>query len=158
MSATAPMRRFKDYSKVVAWQAGLAYLALWAVTFWTLDEGGIVFGRAGACYADSARVLFYWVCDSGSPLNLLAAVSNLALTVTVWAPVYVAAATVQSEAVPIALPIVAVHAVGLPLGLFVLIRLMAIALDIKHLWPNRPALAGTDGSLLAAAVASTARD
>src|SRR5207237_770251 len=89
-----------DYSKVVAWQAGLAYLALWAVTFWTLDEGGIVFGRAGACYADSARVLFYWVCDSGSPLNLLAAVSNLALTVPVWAPVYVAAAPAPLRPVP----------------------------------------------------------
>ena len=39
------MRRLNDYSKILAWQTGLGYLLLWAVTFWTLDEGANVFGK-----------------------------------------------------------------------------------------------------------------
>jgi hypothetical protein len=56
-------------------------------------------------------------------------VVNSALTTTVWAPVYVAAATVDPNAAIIAAPIVAVHAFGLPLGILVLIRLLARTCD-----------------------------
>jgi hypothetical protein len=118
------MRRLKDYLGVLAWQAGLGYIALWAVTYWSLDWGPIVFGRTAACHPDSAKVLFYWVCDASNPLAILAAVVNTALTVTVWAPVYVAAATVRPDAVAIAVPIVAAHIVGLPTAIFVMIRVM----------------------------------
>jgi len=86
------MRRLRDYCRFVAWQAGLGYLLLWAVTFWTLDEGASVFGKSGVCFPDEAKVLFYWVCDPASPLTILASIANAALTATVWAPVYLAAA------------------------------------------------------------------
>jgi hypothetical protein len=131
------MRRVKDYLKVVAWQTGLGYLLLWAVTFWTLDEGAAVFGRSGVCLPDQAKVLFYWVCETTSPLSILASLANVALTVTVWAPVYVAAATVEPDAMAIALPILAVHLIGLPLGMFVLVRMMATALDLRRRIPGR---------------------
>jgi len=131
------MRRLKDYLKIVAWQTGLGYLLLWAITFWTLDDGARVFGRSGVCLPDQAKVLFYWVCEATSPLSILASLANVALTVTVWAPVYVAAATVEPDAMAIAVPILAVHVVGLPLGMFVLIRMMATALDLRHRIPNR---------------------
>jgi hypothetical protein len=130
------MRRLKDYLKFIAWQTGLGYLLLWALTFWALDEGVAVFGRSGACQIDQAKVLFYWVCEAKTPLALLATLSNLALTVTVWAPVYVAAATVDPGAMAIALPILIVHIVGLPLGLFVLVRMMATALDLRRRIPG----------------------
>jgi hypothetical protein len=52
------MRRLKDYCKFVAWQTGIGYLMLWAVTFWTLDEGATVFGKSGVCFPDQAKVLF----------------------------------------------------------------------------------------------------
>ncbi len=120
------MRRLQDYLSFVAWQAGIGYIALWAVTFWSLDYGPIVFGRSAACHVDSAKVMFYWACDPAHPLAILAAMANTALTVTVWAPVYLAAAaaTVRPEAIAIAVPIIASHLVGLPTAILVMIRLM----------------------------------
>ena len=123
------MRRIKDYCKFIAWQTGLSYLLLWAVTFWTLDEGATVFGKSGVCYPNAAKALFYWVCDASSPLSILATVANVALTATVWAPVYIAAASAQPDAMAIAGPIIAIHVIGLPLGLFVLVKMVATALD-----------------------------
>jgi hypothetical protein len=80
------------------------------------------------------------VCDAASPLAILAAVANVALTATVWAPVYLAAATVQPDAIAIALPIVLIHLVGLPLGIFVLVRLLAGVLDLRRrIGGRRPA-------------------
>jgi hypothetical protein len=126
------MRRLRDYCRFVAWQAGIGYLVLWAVTFWTLDEGASVFGKSGVCFPDEAKVLFYWVCDPASPLTILASVANAALTATVWAPVYLAAATAEPGAITIAGPIIALHLIGLPLALFVLIRLLAAAFDLRR--------------------------
>src|SRR6266508_3044029 len=131
------MRRLKDLFRVLTWQTGLGYLLLWAVTFWTLDEGASVFGKSGVCYPDEAKVLFYWVCEATSPLAILAGIANVALTATVWAPVYIAAATVEPDAVAIALPIIAVHVIGLPLAIFVLVRVMAAALDLRRRIPSR---------------------
>jgi hypothetical protein len=59
------------------------------------------------------------------PLSILAALANTALTVTVWAPVYVAAATVDPSAMALALPIMLTHALGLPAALLVIIRVMS---------------------------------
>ena len=116
------MRCLKDYLGFAVWQSGLGYIALWAVTLWSLDFGPAVF--AGRCVVDSAKVMFYWTCGAADPLAILAALANTALTVTVWAPVYVAAATVNRDALAIALPIVAAHAIGLPAAIFVMMRLM----------------------------------
>jgi hypothetical protein len=126
------MRRLRDYSRLLIWQTGIGYLVLWAVTFWTLDEGASVFGKSGVCYPDQAKVLFYWVCEADSPLAILASVANAALTATVWAPVYIAAATVRPDAAAIALPIILLHLVGLPLAIFVLVRMLASVLDLRR--------------------------
>ena len=116
------MHRLKDYANFVVWSWGVSYLALWSVTLWALDHGAAVFGASGVCRPDVAKVLFYWVCEPASPFAFLASIVNGALTVTVWAPVYVAAATVRPDALALAVPIVAVHLIGLPLALFVTIR------------------------------------
>lgn len=132
------MRRIRDYLNFVAWQAGLSYLLMWAVTFWALDQGVTVFGSSGVCHPNAAKELFYWVCDPSSPFDILAAVVNVALTATVWAPVYIAAASVRPDAMALAGPIVAVHVVGLPLAMFVLVRTIAALLDFArrkaHAW------------------------
>ncbi|MGE0261047.1 MAG: hypothetical protein AB7T18_20095 [Alphaproteobacteria bacterium] len=133
------MRRLKDYLRFLSWQAGLGYIALWAVTLWTLDHGSAVFGHSGVCRPDAAKVLFYWVCDPQSPLTILASVCNTALTVTVWAPVYLAAATVRPDAIVLALPIVSAHLIGLPTAIFVTIRLMLGLTRLVRLAPA-PAL------------------
>jgi len=150
------MRRIRDYLKIIAWQTGLGYLLLWAVTFWTLDEGASVFGKSGVCLPDQAKVLFYWVCEATSPLSILASLANMALTVTVWAPVYVAAATVEPDAMAIAVPILAVHVIGLPLGMFVLVRMMATALDLRRRIPGRQHAAAASIPAVAPVVPATA--
>ena len=131
------MARFKTYLNTFVWQAGVGYLALWVITYWTLDHGAITFGQSGVCHPDAAKVLFYWVCDAASPYAFLAALANFALTVTVWSPVYIAAATVDSSAIAIALPIVLAHVVGLPASIFVLVRLLATAFDRLRLMLGR---------------------
>ena len=117
------MRRLQDYIRFLVWQSGIGYVLLWVVTFWTLDYGQAIFGASG-CHPDQAKVLFYWICDSDNPLAMLATLANTALTATVWAPVYIAAATVRPDAISIAAPIVGVHLIGLPAAIFVTIRLM----------------------------------
>ena len=110
-------------------------MALWAMTYWTLDHGGAVFSSSGQCRPDVAQVLFYWVCDRASPLSLLASLANTALTLTVWAPVYIAAATVRPDWIIIAAPSVVAHVVGLPAALFVTIRLMLVTLTLpRRIW------------------------
>ena len=37
------MHRLNSYLRVAAWQLGLAYIALWAITFVVLDYGPIIF-------------------------------------------------------------------------------------------------------------------
>jgi hypothetical protein len=123
------MQRLKDYCGIFAWQTGLGYLVLWGMAYWTLAHGAAVFGGSGVCHADSAQVLFYWACDPASPLAIPAGAANFALTATVWAPVFVAAATVDPDAVIIAVPIVGLHLLGLPLGILVLVRLSARSFD-----------------------------
>jgi hypothetical protein len=116
------MQRLRDYVRFLVWSSGLGYLALWATTAWTLDYGVGLFARSGACHPDVARQLFYWACDPASPWSMLAALANTALTFTVWAPVYVAAASVQPDLIVIAAPVAAVHVIGLPAALLVTIR------------------------------------
>ncbi len=126
------MRRIADYLHFLIWQSGLSYIALWLLTLWTLGDGASVFARSGVCHPDEAKVLFYWVCDPASLLSIVATLSNTALTATVWAPVYVAAATVRPDAIAIAAPIVAVHCIGLPSAIFVAMRVMLHLLQLPR--------------------------
>jgi len=137
------MQRLKEYGRIVAWQTGVGYLLLWAVTFWTLDEGPAVFANSGVCHPDLNAALFYWSCDPSSSMQILASLANGALTATVWAPIYVAAATVAPAAIVVAAWIMAVHVIGLPLGLFVFIRAMTKAFDALRSVRSRMALANS---------------
>jgi hypothetical protein len=123
----AGMQRLRDYLRFLSWSSGLGYIALWAMTLWTLDQGAAVFARAG-CRAGDTMALFYWVCSAGNPMSIVASLSNTALTLTLWGPVYLAAVTVDSDALKIALPIVATHAFGLPAAILVLARVMVALL------------------------------
>jgi hypothetical protein len=128
------MRRLKDYLHIAAWQLGLAYIALWAIAFIALDYGPRLFD--GACRPIGTTLLFYWSCDPSSPLHFIAGVANTALTATVWAPVYVAAATVRPDDLALAVPILIVHLIGLPTALLVSIRLLARLVQIPR-WLTR---------------------
>lgn len=136
------MRHLKNYLHVAAWQLGLAYIALWAIAFVVLDYGPSIFD--GACRPVGAKLLSYWSCDPSSPLAFAAGIANTALTVTIWAPVYVAAATVHPDAVAIAIPILLVHLVGLPTALLVSIRLLARIVQVPRRFAGRHARDGDD--------------
>lgn len=123
------MQRLRDYARFLAWSSGLGYLALWATTLWTLDYGSTLFAESGACHPDVGRELFYWACDPASPLSMLATIADTALTFTVWAPVYIAAATVQPDLIILAAPLAATHVIGLPAALLVVIRVMVAVLS-----------------------------
>jgi hypothetical protein len=129
---TGHMRRISDYLHFLLWQAGIGYIAIWTLTLWTLGDGASLFGQSGVCHPDQAKVLFYWVCEPDSMLSILAMLSNTALTATVWAPVYVAAATVRPDAIAIAAPIVLSHVIGLPAALFVAMRALLVLVQ----WPR----------------------
>jgi len=122
------MQRLRDYARFLVWSSGLGYLALWATTMWTLDYGTALFAKSGVCRPDATRELFYWACDPASPVAMLAALANTALTFTLWAPVYVAAAIVQPRLIVIAAPVAATHVIGLPAALLVTIRSAVAAL------------------------------
>jgi hypothetical protein len=118
------MRRLQDYLRFLVWNCGLGYIALWAITFWTLDHSKTVLGLWGGCSPDPNTVLFYWVCDSASPYSILANIANSALTITIWAPVYVAGIAERPEAAALLVPIITTHLVGLATAILVTIRLM----------------------------------
>jgi hypothetical protein len=122
------MQRLRDYARFLVWSSGLGYIALWATTVWTVDYGAALFANSGVCRPDPTRELFYWACDPASPLTMLAALANTALTFTLWAPVYVAAAIVQPRLIVIAAPLAAAHVIGLPAALLVTIRSAVAAL------------------------------
>lgn len=128
-SVTA-MRRLQNYLHIAAAQLGLAYVALWAIAFFVFDYGTRIFGDD--CRPDSATLLFYWVCEPRSPLSFAAGIANTALSATIWAPVYVAAATVRPDTLAVAVPILLVHLIGLPLALLVSIRLMLQIFQAPH--------------------------
>jgi hypothetical protein len=118
------MQRRKGYLGIIAWQIGLGYIALWAIAFVVLDYSPRLFGMSPACHAETTQLMFRWVCDPGSPLVFLAGIANAVLTATIFAPVYLAAATVNPDAAAIAVAILLVHGIGLPTALLVLIRLL----------------------------------
>jgi hypothetical protein len=155
------MRRFRDYLRFLVWNSGLGYIALWAITFWTLDYGPAVLGRWGGCAPDPNTVLFYWVCDSASPFSILAAVANSALTITIWAPVYVGAAIVRPEAAVLAAPIIGMHLIGLAAAILVTARLMLALFGfvrrVLRLQRGMPAATPTPDALILAQPETTLR-
>jgi hypothetical protein len=139
------MQRLKDYLSFSVWHAGFSYVALWAMAFWALEHGPRVFEQSGVCRPNHAHVLFYWACDDGSAWTILATLANSALTLVVWAPVYVAAAVAGPDALVIAVPIVLAHLLGLAAAILVTTRLMVklFALIRRAAGPaRRPAVEG----------------
>lgn len=139
------MHRLKTYLQIAIWQVGLAYIALWAVTFVVLDYGPHLFD--GVCRPIGAAFLFYWSCDPSSPLAFAAGIANTTLTATVWAPVYLAAATVSPGAIALAIPIMLVHLIGLPAALLVSIRLLARIVQMPRRLAGRHATDSDDDPL-----------
>jgi hypothetical protein len=121
------MPRLKLCLHVAAVQSGLAYIALWAITFLVLDYGPLIFD--GACRPVGSQLFFYWSCEASSPLAFAASIANTALATTVWAPISLAAATMRPDAFVLAIPILLVHLIGLSAALLLAIRLMVRIVD-----------------------------
>jgi len=117
-------QRLRDYLRFLAWQSGIGYMLLWAMTWWALDYGSSVFGGSGMCRVEQVKILFYWACTPDSALAVLAAAANSAFTLTIWAPVFVVLATVNAAMILVAAPIVMAHLLGLPAAIYVASRVM----------------------------------
>jgi len=117
-------QRLRDYLRFAAWQSGISYLVLWAMTWWALDYGSSVFGGSAGCRVEQVRILFYWACAPDSVLFVLAAAANSAFTLTIWAPVFVVLASVNAALLPVAAMAVFTHVIGLPAAIFVVARAM----------------------------------
>src|SRR5262245_8635467 len=117
-------QRLRDYLRFAAWQSGISYLVLWAMTWWALDHGLSVFGSSATCRVEQVRILFYWACAPDSVLFVLAAAANAAFTLTIWAPVFVLLASANAALLPVAATAVVTHVIGLPAAIFVVVRAM----------------------------------
>ncbi|MEM6665237.1 MAG: hypothetical protein AAF638_02410 [Pseudomonadota bacterium] len=98
--------------KVIAVPYGIAYALAWVITIWFMGSGDIIRGNAACIVADDS-ILPIWLCPGDTVLGTLVFAVNTALAVTMWAPVFVAAALVNTQAVPLALAYVVGHLTGL---------------------------------------------
>lgn len=107
--------------RAALWSWGLGYVVLWGLAIWALGETHPLW-RDPACRADANQVVFYFDCGRAGAIAALAMLTNWAFTFTIWAPVYIAAATVRADALAVALPVVASHVLGLPAAVYVAMR------------------------------------
>ncbi|RAI39140.1 hypothetical protein [Rhodoplanes roseus] len=114
--------RFEDDARLAVRLVGIAYVALWLVTWWALGHGSAVLGPDRGCRLESLADVFMWSCTTGTRLHVVADLVNGALASTVWAPAVVMSAAMQPEVRLAAFAVVGLHLVGLPAALLVVIR------------------------------------
>lgn len=110
--------------KSLAWTCGLGYIAMWLIVFLSLDGAPIV-RSSPSCTALDGVVMVFWTCELHTPLWFLANLVNIAMSYTVWAPVFLAVASVDPAVIFIASTIVGTHVLGLPACLYVMLRIFA---------------------------------
>lgn len=107
--------------KTIAWPYAVAYMGLWSVFMWFAQYGGVIRANADCAQVPDAP-LPLWTCSGDGFLSIAALVVDLALLLTVWAPAFVAAATVNAAAIPIAASLVAGHLLGLAASVYAMVR------------------------------------
>lgn len=116
-TARLPDRKLKLFVVGV----GLGFWLAWGAAAGLLAEGHPL-AHHPACLAIDGMGLF-WECPQGSRLQaVLSTAINAVLLVTLAMPAFVIAANIEPAVVPLAVPGVLFTAIGLPAGLFVLVR------------------------------------
>ncbi|MGE0844716.1 MAG: hypothetical protein AB7L41_00500 [Flavobacteriaceae bacterium] len=108
--------------KSIAWPYAIAYVAMWAAFVWFARDGALI--RANpACHAIETAPLPLWTCTEGGLPTLAVLFIDFVLIVTVWAPAIVAAATVNTAALTVAVPLVLGHFAGLAATVYAMLRI-----------------------------------
>jgi hypothetical protein len=117
LSASLPDRKLKLFVVGI----GLGFWACWGASGLLLVEGHPLAGLPVCGPIDGVGL--FWECATGGKLQaLMASGLNALFVLTLAMPVFVAAANLDPALLPLALPGLTFHAIGLPAGLFVLVR------------------------------------
>lgn len=113
---TLPDRKLKLFVVGI----GLGFWLCWGTSALLLVEGHPL-SSAESC-APIDDIGLFWDCTTGKAQALLVATLNALVALTLAVPVFIVGAQINPSFVPLALPGVLFHAIGLPAGLFVLVR------------------------------------
>lgn len=105
---------------------GLGFWVCWATSLLFLVEGHPLQGVESCAQIDGTGV--FWECTSDKLHTAMATTVNALIVITLAMPVFVTAANIDPSVLPLALPGIMFHLVGLPAGMFVLVRSM------RRLW------------------------
>lgn len=109
---------------------GLGFWICWAASLFFLVEGHPLQGVTACAPMDGVDV--FWECSTNKLHAVLATSVNALIVLTLAMPIFVVAANIDPSVLPLALPGILFHIVGLPAGMFVLVR------SIRRLWERAP--------------------
>lgn len=123
-SLSLPLRDRKLKLFVVG--IGLGFWLCWGASVFFLVDGHPLYGVENCAQIDGTGI--FWECSTDKLHTLLAATVNALIVITLAVPVFVVAANVDPTFLPLALPGIMFNIVGLPAGMFVLVR------SVRRLW------------------------
>lgn len=109
---------------------GLGFWMCWAASLFFLVEGHPLQGVESCALVDGTGV--FWECNTDKLQTLVATTVNALIVITLAMPIFVMAANIDPTFLPLALPGILFNIVGLPAGLFVLVR------SLRRLWERSP--------------------
>lgn len=109
---------------------GLGFWMCWAASLLFLVEGHPLQGVTACAPMEGVEV--FWECSTDKLHTLAATSLNALIVITLAMPVFVMAANIDPAVLPLALPGIMFHVIGLPAGMFVLVRSM------RRLWERSP--------------------
>ncbi|MEO1199913.1 MAG: hypothetical protein AAFX39_11880 [Pseudomonadota bacterium] len=98
--------------------SALSYTVMWVTTIAFVRTGLGIVGHPDCQQMIGGPLL--WTCD-GMPMAILVYFVNTCLILTLWAPVMIAAATVNVVAMPIAGLVLVVHGIGIVAWIYALV-------------------------------------
>jgi hypothetical protein len=111
-----PDRKFKLFVVGI----GLAFWMAWGISLFVFTQGHPL-GDIATCGPMDQTGIF-WECASGKVHTLVASILNALIVLTLAMPAFVVAANFDAAALPLAVPGLLFHVIGLPAGAFVLVR------------------------------------
>lgn len=106
---------------------GLAFWLAWGIAAFVVLDGHPLHAVEACGPMDQTGI--FWECASGKLHVLIASTINALIVLTLAMPAFVVAANFDPAALPLALPGLMFHAIGLPAALFVLVRTLRRLLE-----------------------------
>lgn len=111
-----------------AWPYAAIYAGMWALAIATVRGAAFLSFYPGCVTFDTA-VTPMWHCADSFFMGLLANLANASLMVTLWVPSFIMAGLVDPTSASIAVPILLVHAIGLPTTVYAIVRIMIALME-----------------------------